>query len=145
MTQGPNGTYATRDQILAIDDLRYEDVYVEAWDFSVRVRELTGTERGDFEKSISHVTTKADGTTSVEFDAHRLRVQLCALTMVDGDGNRLFDDHQGVEELGRKSAKALQDIFEVSSKLSGISEDSAEDAVEKSDAVPSEESSSDSA
>ena len=144
MSASANGGYATRDQILGANDLKFEDVFVDSWGLTVRVRELTGTERGEFEKSISRVTTRPDGSANVELQAHQLRVQLCALTLVDGDGNRLFNEHE-VGELGKKSAKALQQVFEVSAKLSGIAEDEAEEALEKSDAVPSEESSSDSA
>ncbi len=137
-----NGGYATRDQILALDDLGYEDVLVPEWgDIMVRVRELTGSERGLFEKSISKVSSNPDGTQSVELEAQNLRVQLCALTMVDSDGKRLFADHE-VAKLGRKSAKALQRIFDVSAKLSGIADTSVEDAVGESEAAPSEEQSS---
>jgi len=140
-----NGTYATRDQILSADDLGYEDLVVPEWDGAmVRIRELTGTERGVFEKSISKVSNNADGTTNVELEAQNLRVQLCALTMVDGEGKRLFADHE-VHRLGEKSAKALQRVFDVSAKLSGSSDDSVEDAVGESEAIPSDESPSPSA
>ena len=140
-----NGTYATRDQILGADDLGYEDITVPEWgDIVVRIRELTGTERGIFEKSISKVSSNPDGTTNVELEAQNLRVQLCALTMVDGDNKRLFADHE-VYKLGDKSAKALQRVFDVSAKLSGISDDSVEDAVGESEAIPSDESPSPSA
>jgi hypothetical protein len=137
-----NGTYATRDQILSSDDLGYEDLVVPEWGGAmVRIRELTGTERGIFEKSISKVSNNPDGTTNVELEAQNLRVQLCALTMVNGEGERLFDDHE-VHRLGGKSAKALQRVFDVASKLSGIASDSVEDAVGESEAIPSEELSS---
>ncbi len=140
-----NGTYATRDQILSSDDLSHKDLVVPEWgDIMVRIRELTGTERGVFEKSISKVSTKADGTTNVELEAQNLRVQLCALTMVDGDNNRLFADHE-VHSLGEKSAKALQRVFDVSAKLSGISDESVEETLGESEATPSEESPSPSA
>ena len=140
-----NGTYATRDQILSVDDLGSEDLSVPEWGgIMVRIRELTGTERGVFEKSISKVSNNADGTTNVELEAQNLRVQLCALTMVDGEGKRLFADHE-VAQLGAKSAKALQRVFDVSSKLSGIAAESVEDAVGESEAIPSEESPSPSA
>jgi len=136
-----NGGYATRDQILAIDDLSFEDVVVDEWGMTVRVRELTGTERGAFEKSISKISNKPDGSTHVQLDAHNLRVQLCAMTIVDSEGARLFKDSE-VRALGEKSARAITRIFDVSAKLSGISADSAEDALGESEAVPSEESSS---
>ena len=131
--------YATRDQILSFNDLKHEDVMVEEWgNLLVRVRELTGTERGIFEKSISKVSSNADGTTNVELDAHNLRVSLCAMTMVDAEGNRLFKDSE-VRTLGQKSARALTTIFDVSARLSGIANDSGEEALGESEAAPNDE------
>ena len=125
---------ATKEMILGITDLKSQDVFVEEWNATVRVREMTGTERGIFEASVSKVTTQG-GSTNVEFDAHQLRVRLCALCMVDDNGQRLFSDHE-VEKLGAKSARALQTIFDVASKLSGISDDSEEEALGESEAIP---------
>ena len=135
--QNKAGGIATRDAILDFQDLSTRDVAVPEWGgLVVRVRELTGTERGDFQAAISTVTTEPGGESRVEFDAHNLQVQLCAMTIVDENGDRLFKNSE-VDMLGRKSARALQRVFEASSQLSGIAEDSVEEAAEKSEAVPS--------
>ena len=134
------GGYATRDLILSADDLKTEDVLVEEWGITVRVRELTGTERGIFEKSISKISNNPDGSTNVELDAHNVRVSLCAMTIVDEEGSRLFNDNE-VVLLGKKSARAITRIFDVSARLSGIADNSGEDAMGESDAVPTEEQS----
>ena len=131
---------ASRDMILSIDDLKTEDVEVPEWGVTVRVREMTGSERGLFEKTISKVSTRPDGTTNVEMDAQNIRVQLCAMTMVDEEGKRLFGDTE-LKALGGKSAKAIQRVFDVASRLSGISDDSVEDEMEKSQADQTEEQS----
>lgn len=131
---------ASRDMILSIDDLKTEDVEVPEWGVTVRVREMTGSERGLFEKTISKVSTRPDGSTNVEMDAQNIRVQLCAMTMVDEEGNRLFGDME-LKALGGKSAKAIQRVFDVASRLSGISDDSVEDEMEKSQADQTEEQS----
>lgn len=132
---------ATRDMILSIDDLKTEDVEVPEWGVTIRVREMTGTERGLFEKSISKVSTRPDGSTNIEMDAQNLRVQLCAMTMVDDNGKRLFGDSE-LKVLGGKSAKAIQRIFDVSSRLSGMADDAVEDEMEKSQADQTDEQSS---
>lgn len=124
-------SYATRDLILQASDLDFEDVFVPEWSSTVRVRELTGAERGSFEASVSKFTSSG-GKTDVELDAQQLRVKLCALTIVDENGGRLFSDSD-LEDLGKKSARALQRCFDVASRLSGISDDSVEDAAEKSE------------
>ena len=66
------------------------------------------------------------------------------MTIVDGDNKRRFADHE-LNRLGEKSAKALQRVFDVSARLSGISDDSVEDAVGESAAILSDESPSPSA
>ena len=131
---------ATRDMILAIDDLKNEDVEVPEWGVTVRVREMTGAERGKFEKAISKVSTAPDGSTNVEMDAQNMRVQLCAMTIIDEEGKRLFSDNE-LGLLGAKSAKAIQRVFDVAARLSGISDESVEEEMEKSQADQTEEQS----
>lgn len=131
---------ATKEQILGVVDLKTEDVFVEEWGCTVRVREMTGTERGNFEASVSKITG-AGGAASVEPNVAQLRVRLCALCMVDESGKRLFTDSELVK-LGAKSARALQTVFDVASRLSGITDDAVEEALGESDAIPQDESTS---
>ena len=130
-----NGGYASRDQILNFEDLSHEDLVVPEWGgMTVRIRELTGAERGAFYASVSNFSASTSGGTTVDVDPQRFQVALCAMTMVDGDGARLFDDNE-VEMLGRKSARALQRIYDASSRLSALTVESMDEAVEKSEAV----------
>jgi hypothetical protein len=104
----------SRDAILTADDLAFEEVEVPEWGGSVRIRCLTGTERDNFEASVYK-----NGETP---DFRNVRAKLVAKTIVDEEGNRLFTDND-VKELGRKSAGALNRVWEASSRLSGLSED----------------------
>ncbi|MBG95141.1 MAG: hypothetical protein CL793_07805 [Chloroflexi bacterium] len=134
---GTNGGYATKDLILSVKDLKSEDVFVEEWGATVRVQELRGSERGAFEASLSNISAKGDA----QPDIRNMRVRLCAMCIVDESGNRLFNDTE-LGKLGSKSARALQTVYEVAARLSGVSDDSVEEAVGESEAIPQDESSS---
>ena len=111
----------TRDAILQAEDLPTEDVEVEEWGGAVRVRALTGAERDAFEQSIVEQRGK-----STRVNMRNIRAKLVALTVVDGDGKRLFSD-KDAELLGKKSAVALNRVFEIAQKLSGLSPEDMEE------------------
>lgn len=111
----------TRDAILQAEDLLTEDVEVEEWGGAVRVRALTGAERDAFEQSIVEQRGK-----STRVNMRNIRAKLVALTVVDGDGKRLFSD-KDAELLGKKSAVALNRVFEIAQKLSGLSPEDMEE------------------
>lgn len=122
----------TRAEILAADDIPRELVEVPEWGGSVYVRGLTAMERSEFENLMLGLENrrikvgKSDDVT-IQMDMRVLRVRLSALCMVDEKGNRLFGDDE-VEALGRKSADALNRIFVVAQRLSGMTSDDVEDA-----------------
>jgi len=103
-----------KEQILQIEDLPFEDVEIPEWDGMVRVRTMTGTERDAFEESIIDFKNK-DRKTNFQ----NLRAKLVAKTVIDENGNLLFTD-EDVIKLGKKSAKALDRIFEVAQRLNGL-------------------------
>lgn len=104
----------TREAILQAQDLPYEDVEVPEWRGIVRVRGLTGAERDAFEQSIVEQRGK-----NTRMNLRNIRAKLVALCCVDEQGNRIFTDDD-VELLGKKSAAALNRIFEVAQRLSGL-------------------------
>lgn len=108
--------YLTRDAILQATDLTFEDVAVPEWGGVVRVRGLTGTERDAFEASV----VERQGKQS-KLNMANIRARLVTLVVVDDDGKRLFSDAD-VAALGRKSGVALNRVFEVAQRLSGITE-----------------------
>lgn len=124
----------TKAQILKADDLPTEVVDVPEWGGKVTVRTLTGTERDAFEESI----TKKKGK-SFDVNMVNLRAKLCALTIVDDKGERLFTNAD-VVELGKKSAAVLDRIFTVAQKLNGLGKDDIEELAKNSGADPNEDS-----
>lgn len=123
----------TRDAILQAEDLPTEDIEVEEWGGAVRVRALTGAERDAFEQSIVEQRGK-----STRVNMRNIRAKLVALTVVDGDGKRLFSD-KDAELLGKKSAMALNRVFEVAQKLSGLSPEDMEELSGNSEEGQSED------
>lgn len=111
----------SRDMILGAVDLPSEDVDVREWGGIVRVRALTGAERDAFEASI--VEQKGKKTT---FNAANMRAKLVAMSVVDENGQRLFDDDDA-QLLGKKSAAALNRVFEVAQRLSGLTQEDVEE------------------
>jgi hypothetical protein len=104
----------TRDAILQAQDLPRELVDVPEWGGSVYVRALTGAERDAFETSIVEQRGK-----STKMNLKNIRAKLVALTVVDEEGNRIFSDSDA-SALGKKSAAALDKVFEVAQRLSGL-------------------------
>ena len=100
----------TKDEILSADDLKKETVSVPEWGGSVIVRNLMGFERDQFEASI------VQGKTA---NLSNLRAKLVTMSVVNEKGKRLFSV-KDVEALGRKSASALDRVFAVAQKLSGL-------------------------
>jgi hypothetical protein len=127
----------SREQILTASDIRTEDVEVPEWGGSVRVRALTGVERDAYETTI--VNIRSDG--SKVMNLRNLRARLVAVSCVDEDGNRLFTDADAME-LGNRSASALERVFDVAQKLSGLSASDVEELAEGFGDAPSGDSTS---
>lgn len=110
------GSYLTRDAILAAAALKTEEVAVPEWGGTVLVRELPGRARDEWEASLA----TQRGRQMVP-DVANMRAKLVARSVVDADGNLVFTQ-QDVNALGELSASALDRVFEVASRLSGLSE-----------------------
>jgi len=95
--------------ILNADDLKTETVKVPEWGGDVMVRTMSGTARDAFEQSL----VGSDGR------MENVRARLVSLTMCDEKGERIFSDEEMLE-LGKKSAKALDRVFDVAQRLNGI-------------------------
>lgn len=127
----------TKDQILGVVDLEHEDVEVPEWGGTVRVQMLTGAERDAFEQEI--VTRQGK---KVQMNLANVRARLVALCAVDGEGQRLFGDAD-VKALGRKSALALNRVFEVAQRINGLTEQDLEELAGNSGSAQSGSSTSD--
>lgn len=106
----------SKDLILGLDDSQYEDVYIPEWNGHVRVRGLNGTERDAFEASV--VIGKGGNK---DVNILNIRAKLVVKACIDENGQRLFSD-QDVQALGQKSAVALNRLFAVAQRLSGLTE-----------------------
>lgn len=122
-----------RDAILGAEDIKTETVPVPEWGGEVLVKTLTGTERDAFE--LSTVKDGKDGKKKA--DLTNLRAKLCARTICDEEGELLFTDSD-IIELGKKSGAALDRVFAVAQKLSGIGEADLEEMV-KNSAMPGQD------
>lgn len=105
----------TRDQILQASDIKTEAVEVPEWGGTVMVRGLTGKQRDGFEQEITQ--QKGAKTT---MNLANARAKLVQLSVIGDDGALLFS-REDVSALGAKSAAALQRVFDVASRLSGLS------------------------
>ena len=127
-----------REQILEVKDLKIELAPVsEYWGGDVYVRGLTGRGRDKFESSIVEIRGKKSRT-----DLTNIRAKLAAATICDEDGNLLFSE-KDAGALGEKSAAALQIVFVVAQRLSGLSDQDVEELTEALEANPLEDSASD--
>lgn len=117
----------TRDAILQAQDLPKELVSVPEWGGEIYVRALTGAERDAFEQSIVEQKGK-----STKMNLQNMRAKLVALTVVDEGGNRLFTDADA-KLLGKKSALALNRVFEVAQKLSGLTPEDVDELTKNSE------------
>ena len=115
--------------ILKAKDIVTEEVEVPEWGGSVLVKSLTGAERDSFEQSI--LIKRGD-----RYDANMsmVRAKLAAVSIVDEEGQRLFGDGD-IKALAAKNAAALDRIFTVASRLSGISADDADELAKNSPAA----------
>lgn len=112
----------TRDQVMAAEDLQTELVPVPEWGGEVIVKALTGRERDAFEASIAGDRTGKRARLNLE----NVRARFVAACVVDERGQALFYPSD-VELLGEKSAAALQRVFEVGQRLSGLSNEDVEE------------------
>jgi hypothetical protein len=108
----------TKTDIMGAADIRQEIVEVPEWGGEALVYGLTGAERDEFEESI--FVSNSDGKTA--FVRTNIRAKLCSYAIREDDGRRMFDEDE-VDELGKRSAVALDRIYTVAQRLSGITKE----------------------
>jgi len=126
----------SKEAILNAHDTEYELVDVPEWGGKVRVKTLTGDERDGYEQSL---IDQRGNVTAPKLAGAQAR--LAALTIVDDDGNRLFNDAD-VKALGAKSAQALNRVFDVAIRLSRMTQRDVEELVGNSDGTQGDGSTS---
>lgn len=107
----------SKEDILKADDLEREECEVPEWNGSVIVRALNGRERDDYEASC--VQQRGN---NMHRNLANVRAKLVVRSVIDEDGNRLFEDRDA-NALGLKSAAALDRVFTVAARLSRLSDE----------------------
>ena len=105
----------SKEEILSADDRAREEVDVPEWGGTVFVSSMSGADRDEFEQAIVDEDSRLEN----------IRARLAALTITDDSGSRLFSDSD-IKELGKKSAKALDRVFNVAKTLNAIGADEVE-------------------
>lgn len=124
----------TRDQILGASDLDTERVPVPEWGGEVLVRSMTAADRDEFDQSM--VASRGPDESA---NLRNVRARLVATTVVDAAGKRLFSEAD-IEALGAKSAKAMNRIYRVATRLNALDESDVEELAKNSEAAPSGDS-----
>jgi len=126
----------TRDMILNIQDIETEEVEVPEWGGSVFVKGLSGKERDEYQVSIMQKNGK-----NYDVNFKNATVKLVVACVVDKEGKRLFETAD-IDILSSKSGKALNRLYEVATRVSGLSPDDVDELVKNSEAIPSDSSTS---
>lgn len=114
--------HLSKDDILKAEDCRVQEVNVPEWGGIVLVRGMTGRQRDEFEASLLEPGRRGQS----RVNPANLRAKIVARCVVDDEGQRLFTDGDAAA-LGEKSGAAIDRVYEVAAKLSGLSEKDAEE------------------
>jgi hypothetical protein len=128
----------SRDAILQVDDLVYEDVSVPEWGGMVRVKALAGAERDAFE---AYIAGEQQGKKRVR-NLRNIRARMAAMAMVDEKGKAIFRPSD-IETLGKKSAAALDRVFDAAMRLAGMRDEDIDELTENFPEGPKDDSTSD--
>jgi hypothetical protein len=104
--------------ILGSQDRPSKSVDVPEWGGTVNIATMSGAERDAFESDVCG----GDGKVRTQ----NIRAKLLVRCIVDDAGGRVFTDADA-DELGTKSAAALDRLFDVARKLNGLSKQDVEE------------------
>ena len=120
-------TLLTKEQILAAEDLDFEEVEIKEWGGKVRLRCMTGTERDAFESAIYKI--KGD---KVEANRENFRSELLSRVLCNKDNKLLFNPRE-VKALGGKSGRVIDRLFDIAQKINGIGQSDIEEMTKNSE------------
>jgi hypothetical protein len=123
-----NGGLLDKESILKNTRLRVEKVDVPEWGGSVLVKEMTASERDRFEASLLKNTWDGKGK---EMSTEDIRAKLCALVIVNAKHEPIFREAD-IPALGSMSAGALDRVYAVAMRLSGLSKGDVEELAKNS-------------
>jgi ABC-type cobalamin transport system ATPase subunit len=135
----------SKDAILKVDDRQIEEVEVSEWGGSVLVVGLDGAGRDAYFASMATMRQTRGGRTQMGVDAENATAKLVARCILDPDDEqrqRLMFTQQEVHALGEKSGAALNRVYDVAMRLSGLSDEDMEELGKASEATQSDGSTS---
>lgn len=109
----------SRDQILSAQDIKADEIDIPEWGGTVRLRQMTGRQRDEFERALSDQAKLGELGTN-------MRARIVAATVVDEQDNLLFTEAD-IATLGEKNWRALDRIASTASKLNALTDAAIED------------------
>jgi hypothetical protein len=106
----------TFDQIISSQDLPKELVTVPEWGGDVYIATMTAGDRDAYEMSVASMQNG-----KMKPDMRNIRAKLVSRCLVDEAGVRIFTEDK-INDLGKKSAKVLDRLFDKASQINGINE-----------------------
>ncbi len=125
----------SKAQIFSAADRRTEDVDVPEWGGTVRLRNLTSTERDRWDEILQ-------GGGPGKLNLVNVRARLVAMSMVDEQGKDVEFSAADLAALGAKDGAVMDRLFDACARLSKIGPKAIEEAKKNSGPGPSEGSSS---
>jgi len=113
----------TKEDILATE-VETKVVEVPEWGGSVRIKVMSGVERDQFDKWLA---SKPEDSAM-----EGMKVRICALCLVDENGERMFEDAD-IEVLAKKSGAALSRIFMIAQEMNYLLAGSIEEVAGESE------------
>lgn len=120
----------SKESIVKVDDRKIEEVEVPEWGGSVLVRGLDGAGRDAYFASMAVMRQGKGGKTQMGMDTENLTARLVARCILDPDDEErdtLMFTTGEVSVLGGKNGQALNRVYEVALRLSGLTEDDMEE------------------
>lgn len=121
-----------KEQILNSQDLAEQDVHVEEWGVTVRVRGFTDEQRGSWQaKSMAlNMKQRRGQDADVELVMSHRRAELLVQCLRDPETNaRIFADGDA-KRLAQKHAGVVGGLFELAEELSGLNKNYKQQVVE---------------
>ena len=129
--------FASRDEILQVQDIPFEDVVVPEWNNKkVRVMGMDAKSAGKFSSSMVEVDGKGN-VKAIALD--NFMADLLVKTLVNEKGQPIFTQAD-IEALGKKSAKVMKRLSDIAAKLSGLNDSTPADLLKNLSGTPGDAS-----
>jgi hypothetical protein len=112
-------------QVFDMQDDQTIDVEVPEWKIdgetvTVRLKALTGTQRDQYEISLTRIVKGKGGQRDMVPNLVNSRARLVALCAIDEEGAPIFVGEAAALKLGMRNAKALDRLWQAAAELSGL-------------------------